>query len=194
MFSYVAYSKHVARRTLSLEKSTWDWVLAASGASAALRPVTSWGSFQVHMRAAGRILTSAAACRRLPGTGTMWICFGLTPATVARGAAGMSSPTSFAIQRNALPALRRGHPHLILPRWPGILYSLIYSFENDTVLSAAAQMRFHGWPFGWTPLEFSENGLRSLSGDCYSVPWATAMQLALWLNPFSLWCSQHGPQ
>ena len=65
--------------------------------------------------------------------------------------------------------------------------SIIYSYENDTVLSAAAQMRFHGWPFGWTPLEFSESGLRSLSGDCYSVPWATAMQLALWLNPHAVW-------
>ena len=70
---------------------------------------------------------------------------------------------------------------------------IIYSYENDSVLSAAAQMRFHGWPFDSTPLEFSEPGLRSLSGDAYSVPWATTLMLGIWLNPHAVWWSTGAP-
>ena len=83
------------------------------------RPRPNWGLWRVRMWDAGRRLMSAEACQRLRATVTTLICFGRTPATLGRGAVGMWSKTSFAIQRSALPALRSGHLHLILPLWPG---------------------------------------------------------------------------
>ena len=64
--------------------------------------------------------------------------------------------------------------------------SLIYSYEKDCTISGSGHLRAIGWPKSLCA-EMSDHECRSLAGESFSLPIASAIVCALWLEPYAEW-------
>ena len=70
-----------------------------------------------------------------------------------------------------------------------------YTFEHDFVLSGYDELRLQGVPLDCAPqghgtVSFSDANLRSLAGEAFFCPVATAVVYGFYLNPFAAWWSE----
>ena len=64
-----------------------------------------------------------------------------------------------------------------------------YSYEKDQALSGKEHMMLMGWP-GHVLTGFDDHLLRTLAGECYSMPIATALDFIMYCNPWGEWWQQ----
>ena len=63
----------------------------------------------------------------------------------------------------------------------------IYSFELEHVLNGSDCMSLQGWAGDVNVTGLTDKELRSLSGEGFSVPCATLVHVAYYLNPLAPW-------
>ena len=72
--------------------------------------------------------------------------------------------------------------------WPTLTTSTtLYHYGEDSVVPSKAHMQVLGWPLARLAPCFSEHDIRDLAGDGISLPLATVLSAAFFLNPYSEW-------
>ena len=63
--------------------------------------------------------------------------------------------------------------------------SQVYSYEKDVMLTGRNHLRLMGWGDEVkAAMNFSDNELRAMAGQSYSVPWIAGLHYCIWANPY----------